>query len=547
MKTSRLFRIFIMAVDTIVLILLRPFVRFTRLFSFKHSEEKGGEPHAVEYTRPEKLGIRPELEVDGQPAEKFSRRDPIYFDTERKYSELDGIVTFRGDNLRSGGSAGSAALKEKKLEIAWSSDTGRLKKSYGNGWWTGSGWTGQPLIVRWTDEQKQKMDMLSAAKQKNGLKEVVYSTMDGKVYFLDAETGERTRTDIEAGMPFKGSGALDPRYPILYLGPGDAGPEGRYARSVVYSLADMQKLFEFGGQDPFAPRVFHGFDSSHLVDAETDTLIEPSENGIIYTFKLNTKMDENGKITIDPTERVKLRYTTARSGEDRYWLGMEDSAVLWKNYMYIADNGGNLLCIDINTMEVIWAQDVKDDTNGSPVLAVEDGIPYIYIATSLHWTASRLLKLGHVPIFKINALTGEYVWIREYLCNTVAGISGGIQATAALGKGSVENLVFFPVARTPHVRSGLLVALNRSTGEVVWKFKMKRYAWSSPVLVYGENGEAVLIQGDSKGTLYMLDAKTGKELSKVELGANIESTPAVFDDMIVVGTRGMKIFGIRIS
>lgn len=537
MKTSRLFRIFMMALDTVVLILLRPFVRFTRLFTFKSKEG---------YTDPEKLGIKPELEVDGIATEKYERKDKIWVEPDEKYSEHDGIVTFRSDNLRSGDAYGTADLKEKKLEVVWSVETGKLKKSYGSGWWTGSGWTGQPLIVNWTKEQKEKMNMFPAAKNKDGLKEVIYSTMDGKVYFIDAETGEKTREELSFGMPFKGAGAIDPRFPILYLGPGDAGPE-KYARSVVCSLEDGSTMFEFGGQDPFAPRVFCGFDSSHLVDKKTDTLIEPSENGIIYTFKLNTQTGEDGKVTVNPTERVKLRYTTARSGEDKYWLGMEDSSILYHDRLYIADNGGNLLCININTMEVIWAQDVKDDTNGSPVFSIEDGVPYIYIATSLHWTASKLLKLGRVPIFKINADTGEYVWIREYLCNTVAGISGGIQATCALGKHSVNNLVFFPVARTPQVRSGIMAALDKKTGEVVWKYKMKRYAWSSPVLVYNKDGEAVLITADSVGNLIMLDAKTGKELSRVFLGANIEATPAVYGDMLVVGTRGMKIFGVKIK
>ena len=70
MKTSRIFRIFMMALDTVILFLLRPFRRFTRLFRFEHD---GGSiddtPHAVEETLPERLGIKPELEVDGQRGE----------------------------------------------------------------------------------------------------------------------------------------------------------------------------------------------------------------------------------------------------------------------------------------------------------------------------------------------------------------------------------------------------------------------------------------------------------------------------------------------
>ncbi len=549
MKTSRWFRIFMMAMDSLVLILIRPFTWFTKLFGFEKREDADMTPHAVESTRPERLGIKPELEVDGEPVGSYTRSEPICFEPDEPYSQLEGIFTFRGDHLRSGGAFGTAEMPERKLEKAWETDTGKLKKSYGKGYWTGSGWTGQPLIVRLTDEQKKAESLYEEKKDKPGLTEAVYSTMDGRAYFIDIEDGSITRDCIDAAMPFKGAGALDPRgLPLAFFGPGDAGPaEDAYARALIYSTADGSRLFEYGGQDPFALRKFHGYDSSPLVDAATDTLIEPGENGILYTMKLNTSYDkETGRVSIAPTERVKLRYSTSRSSEKSYWLGMEDSAAIWKNYLYIADNGGNLLCIDLNTMTVVWAQDTEDDTNGSPVLAVENGVPYIYIATSLHWKASKRLKLGRVPIFKINAITGEYVWIRRYLCNTVAGISGGVQATAALGRGAVKELVFFPVARTPHVRSGLLVALDRSTGREVWRYKMKRYAWSSPVLVGGEGRETIVL-GDSVGRLLLIDAATGKELDCIELGSNIEATPAVFENTIVVGTRGQKIFGVRLK
>ena len=64
---------------------------------------------------------------------------------------------------------------------------------------------------------------------------------------------------------FKGAGALDPRgIPLLYLGPGDScGDEP--ARGFIYSLIDCKKLYEFGAQDPFSLRKFHGYDSSVLV------------------------------------------------------------------------------------------------------------------------------------------------------------------------------------------------------------------------------------------------------------------------------------------
>lgn len=552
MKTSRIFRIFMMALDTVVLALLRLVRRFTRLKTYEGAESAAAEgtPHAASSTRPEVLGIRAELMVDDQPVERYERREPIDFSAQQPYSAHEGVVTFRGDNLRSGAAYGQVP-GASRLTVAWETSTGRLEKGYGHGYWTGSGWTGQPLLIRWEEGLRRSMNIFAAKKDKN-LTEAVYATMDGNVYFIDIEDGTPTREPICVGLPFKGAGAVDPRpIPMVHLGPGDSGPrEEQYARAYLYSLGDGEKLLEYGGRDAFALRGFTGFDSSPLVHAATDTLIEPSENGILYTMKLGSRYDpETGKVRLDPSERVKLRYATARSGEERYWLGMEDSAVAWRNYLYIADNGGTLLCIDLNTMSVVWAQDVADDTNGSPVFSLEDGEAYLYIATSLHWTAGRRLKLGDVPIFKINAITGEYVWVRSYFCNTIAGISGGVQATCALGRAGsdIEDLVFFPVARTPQVRSGVLAALDKKTGREVWKLPMRRYAWSSPVAVYDAAGRGYLLQGDSAGTLMLIEGRTGKVLSSVDLGANIEASPAVFDDMLVVGTRGQKIFGVRIS
>lgn len=541
MKTSRIFRIFMMGLDTIVLFLLRLVRPFTKLIP-------GGDGRG---TSPSRLVRRWEKEVDGAPAESFSRSEPISFAPDETYAETDGVFTFRGDHTRGGGAFGAIPSGTNKLSESWRVPTGKLKKHYGKGYWTGSGWTGQPLIARWDADMLAKMNVYDEKKKKDGLVEVIYSTMDGNVYFLDLDDGTPTRDVLHVGLPFKGSGALDPRIdrPILYLGPGDGGPnEGEYARALAYSLIDCTLLFEFGGEDPFAERIFHGYDSSPLVHKETDTLIEPGENGIFYTMKLNSRM-EDGKLVCHPSERVKVRYQSTRSSEERFWLGMEDSAVMLGSDMIIADNGGNLFSIDLNTMELNWVQDVSDDTNGSPVLSVEGGRPYIYIATSLHWQAGRFFKLGNVPIFKIDAQTGEYVWRRTYFCNTIAGISGGVQATPAVGRdgSDIENLVIFPVARTPQVRSGRLVALDKASGKIVWKTRLDRYAWSSPLALYDKDGVSRLIACDSVGNIYLIAGATGKILDKIcPDGNNIEATPAAFDDMVVVGTRGQKILGLRV-
>ena len=70
------------------------------------------------------------------------------------------------------------------------------------------------------------------------------------------------------------------------------------------------------------------------MDAETDTRIYPGENGILYLIRLNTKYDLNsGTLSIDPGRTVKWRYYGTRSSAESFWLGMEDSAAIYKGYI----------------------------------------------------------------------------------------------------------------------------------------------------------------------------------------------------------------------
>ena len=192
--------------------------------------------------------------------------------------------------------------------------------------------------------------------------------MDGHIYFLDLDTGERTRDPINMGRyPFKGAGALDPRgYPLMYLGSGDDSKdygEGSSHASII-SLIDGKVLYEFGSKDGFSLRgKLSYFDSSALVDAETDTLIYPGENGILYMIKLNTNYDVNaGTISVAP-EVVKWRYKGSRNnstatvdGSKGWWFGMEDSAIIWRGHLIVSDNGGHMMCINLNTLELVWVR-----------------------------------------------------------------------------------------------------------------------------------------------------------------------------------------------
>jgi len=306
-------------------------------------------------------------------------------------------------------------------------------------------------------------------------------------------------------------------------------------------------MYEFGNIDPFTLRgTLSYFDASALVDAETDQLIYPGENGILYIMKLNTEYDPDaGTISIDPSNIVKWHYYGNRTSLSSYWVGMETSPVIWRGHIFMADNGGNLMCLDLNTLELVWVQDIIDDSNSTPVLSIENGHPYIYVSTSFHY-GWRSWTTADVPIWKIDAENGEIIWQTDYNCYTESGVSGGVQSTIALGKNDLEGYIYVTVAKTDNMNNGILACIDRETGEIVWEHKAY-YTWSSPVLVYNEDGSGTLVYCTYGHNLYMIDPLNGNVLDSVNLGGGVEASPAVYEDTLVVGTRQCKIWGIKMN
>lgn len=483
--------------------------------------------------------------ADGTKVDSYTRPEEITFGKAEEYTAAQGIITFRGDNYRTGATYGTSVVQEAIISTKWTAQLGSFNT------WTGAGWTGQPLVVRWDAETKAIMNLYEEKKNKEDLVEVIYATMDGYIRFFDLEDGSATRDPIEMGMNFKGSGSLDPRgYPLMYVGSGDSVPSysdetttgaRKQPRMYIVSLIDGSILYERSGMDPDNQRWWYAFDGAPLVDAETDTLIWPGENGIIYTMKLSTQYDKAaGTIDVEPEIAAKAVYQV-KSGNT---IGFESSPIIVGNYLYVGDNGGAFFCIDLNTMEPMWVQDIHDDLNATPVFEWgEDGKGYLYLGTSLEFSE------GICYLYKLDAATGEIIWEKIY--DDVPfnkDVSGGVLSSPLLGKPgtALEGMIIFHIARCPSYDAGTLVALNTKTGEVIWEETMTKYTWSTPTAIYTDDGNAYIVLCDAAGYMHLIDSATGKSFDKVAVGSNVEASPVVFENMIVVGTRGQQVYGIII-
>ena len=521
------------------------------------------EPHCVEGTEPANLIKYTEVMVNNESIGKLdytltdgsetgydyvSPYGDIDFLSGDEYTDLEGVITFRGNNYRTGSAYGvTDTLSGKKFGSGWSVSTGSLTDYNGNSW-SGSGWTGQPLVVRWPKETRAIMtSMYEDARNKDDLVEVIYATMDGYIYFIDLDTGENTRPRMKMGLTYKGAGALDPRgYPILYVGSGVRNMNGKSNVSII-NLIDCSVMYTFGDKDKFALRDWPMFDSSPLVDAETDQLIYPGENGLLYIIHLNTKYDEKaGTLSIEPDNVVKWRYQSTRQTRYVYWLGMESSAATYGGYIFMCDNGGQMMCLDLNTLELVWVQDILDDSNSTPVIDVdEDGHPYIYVSTSFHYGWRSSTK-ATVPIFKLDGETGEILWQVDYECSTESGVSGGVQGSMAVD----EKYIYAPVAKTGTANGGILVAIDKQTGEKAWEFASQIYSWGSPIRFNDAAGGRYIIYNtgySSNGYLYLINADTGDVLDSKNLNGNIEASGVVFENKLVIGHRSCRIVGVELQ
>lgn len=498
------------------------------------------------------LGFSADAMFDGEEVFSFQRADTIRFARYDRYTALKGVTTFGGNNYRNTFTYGTQTVTDKTLARVWEADTGAL--AAGDGTWTGTGWTGMPIVIQWEDDVRLLLGVYDEFKSKQGFTEVIYPTMDGHIYFYELSTGKATRDPIDLGVVTKGTATLDPRgYPLLYTGQGIAaenaeGKTGAWFR--VISLIENKVIWSFGGKDPFSYRVWQAYDSSALLAADADTLITGGENGVLYSVKLNAAFDKaNGTVSVNPGPLAKYRYTASGYGESdtSRWWGIESSVAAWRNYVFFTDNGGLLQCVDINTLQTQYVVDVKDDSDASLVIEEdpENNTFYLYTANEVDKQSGTSNGYGKSWHRKIDGLTGEILWENAWDASLGSESSnGGTLATPHVGRGNISDLVIYSMTLVPvdvngsTRNGGRIVAYDKATGTEVWRYEQGAGYWSSPVVIYDENENAYILQCDRDGFMRLHDARTGEVLYSLDLGSRIESTPAVFGNYAVVGTRG---------
>ncbi len=371
--------------------------------------------------------------------------------------------------------------------------------------WCGTGWTGQPVVWERPD----------------GITEVIFGAYDKNVHFVDAETGERTRSDFFVGDIIKGSVVLDPDgFPLLYVGSRDS----RYR---VIAL-DRDEPTEIWGLEASSVAGMWNNDWDSSAAIVDDMLLIGGENSWWFAVKLGRERDETGLVTVQP----EILYATPMWTDDLLrevgrQQSVESSTAVYGDTAYIANSAGRVVGIDLSATSdedrIVFDFWMGDDVDATIVI---DDEGMLYVSSEVDLATSRGADVGQLVKLDPSA-TNPLVWSVDV--PPVSGVDGGIWATPALG-----NSVLYAATNT-----GELLAVATDDGSVRWRDNIGFHAWSSPAIIENTLLVSIDCEVDPGFRAYDLSNPTRPELrweSRVT-GGCIESTPAVWNGRVYVGSR----------
>lgn len=448
-------------------------------------------------------------------------------DLQDRYEESPHIMTFRKNLSRNADFDGKVNGTPDSISIAWTftTENDTTLTAYGR-WGGGTGWTGQPLYMKWSKEEMQRFKYNSSALTAHFTNEEIFiASLCGKGYFINFQNGELSRQVVELGQVIKGTPSIDPEYHILYVGHGVPAKPFLFG-CLAFDMLQHKPIYTIG-RDPKAWRGWGAFDSSPIVAG--GFLFWPAENGTLYKFE----RWESGLRKVGA-----LRYKVHGVAP-----GIESSICIYKNYGYFSDNHGNIIAVNLNTLKPVWLYSNHDDSDATIVCKEEDGIPYLYTASEVERQGDE----GWCYMVKINGLDGSLVWENKIHCNRAMlpnkVLDGGMYASLLLGKGDCEGLLFAHICRNEkNGPKGELVAIDTHSGRVVYSIPYALFAWSSPIGLYNEQNEMFVFACDATGTVRVLRGKTGEVLCSKRIGHNFESSPIAIGNAVVIGSRNRKIY-----
>lgn len=209
---------------------------------------------------------------------------------------------------------------------------------------------------------------------------------------------------------------------------------------------------------------------------------------------------------------------------------------------------GTTRCLNPADGTEVWTYKTQDYINGTPAIINGRHVAFGGCDSVLHLldsstgsSAGRILT--DAQITHSVATYGDMIYAGNY-ANQVVAAQVGSEELKWVYQG--DDFPFFtaPAVDEKHVyigcRDKALHAIDRETGEAVWKFPTGGRVESSPVAF-----QDAIVFGSSDGRLYAADPATGEELWRLDLGEKLIAAPVFAQDRLIIAGGCGTVFVIK--
>lgn len=251
----------------------------------------------------------------------------------------------------------------------------------------------------------------------------------------------------------------------------------------------------------------------------------------VYAIDLNTG-NEDWRYPAKPNARITFYANPVLTGDGQLILSSFDSNVYSlnpatgsENWVF-SDATNRLIASPLVTDNMIYQSSTDHfvyalDYSGRQVWRQETGGPiWAQPATAPDCGCIFVASMDHT-VFSFNAETGRLIW-------QTPDLGGAMVGTPAVGPdGSVYVGTF----------GKEVIALDGSSGAVLWRFDTQDWVWSGLAF-----SDGAVYFGDLSGYFYALNAADGTSLWRIQPQNSIVSTPVIVDDRIYLTTEADSLF-----
>ncbi len=426
----------------------------------------------------------------------------------------------------------------EKLDVIWRTFLGKgktiISKKIGEKEWAGSGWTGQPLLVR----ENNRLYLFQGAFDHNFKK-------------LDAATGkiiwQYTFDDVikGTGTIWLNSRADNPAERFVILQGSRRGLNKDLYSRIVPSFRAISGL---SGEELWRLNVRQTHSYSRDVDGSAiilqDTAYIALENALFIKFdpdRRHTKM-QDGMEQPEIFQEIKL-YSNRDIQNHGGNLVAESSPALLNDHIYITAGSGHVYGYNINKQKIDWNFYIGSDMDGSPVVTGD---------SCLIVTVEKQYIPGKGGVFKLDPRKSpekSVIWFMPTEDDSMESWAGGVIGSVGINdrtKSSGDPFLCAFIA----IDGNLYVVDHRQidTRKPLVSGPNNKFMYPQPKLIFtskiGPSIATPIIVGDKlvapgyKGLyLYRFTSNGDFHLLDKHLSGSFESTPIVHDQRLYVGSR----------